>query len=75
MLVAAAFALYPNVLPASTGQQYSLTISNAATGSHGMAVGFVWWTLGIILALGYFVVAYRMFRGNVNLGETGEHEY
>jgi cytochrome d ubiquinol oxidase subunit II len=75
MLVGAAFALYPNVLPASTGQQYSLTIYNAATGAHGMAIGFIWWTLGIILAIGYFVLAYRMFRGKVDLGEAGEHGY
>src|SRR5215472_19098739 len=75
MLVGAAFALYPNVLPASTGQQYSLTIYNAATGSHGMAVGFVWWTLAMILAFGYLVFIYRTFRGKVNLGEAGEHEY
>jgi cytochrome d ubiquinol oxidase subunit II len=73
MLAGAAFALYPNVLPASTGQQYSLTIYNAATGAHGMAVGFVWWTLGMILAVGYFVFIYRMLRGKVNLreGESG----
>ena len=75
MLVGAAFALYPNVLPASTGQQYSLTIYNAATGAHLMAIGFVWWTLGMILALGYFVLIYRMFRGRVNLGESGAREY
>jgi len=75
MLVGAVFALYPNVLPASTGAQYSLTIYNAAAGSHGLGVGFVWWTLGMILAAGYFVFIYRMFRGKVKLGEGGEHGY
>jgi cytochrome d ubiquinol oxidase subunit II len=75
MLVGAAFALYPNVLPASTGQQYSLTIYSAATGAHGMAIGYIWWTLGIILAIGYFVLAYRLFRGKVDPGEAGEHGY
>ncbi len=74
MLVGAAFALYPNVLPASTGQQYSLTIFNTAAGSHGLAVGFVWWILGMILAVGYFVFIYRMFRGKVKL-EGDEHGY
>jgi len=75
MLVGAVFALYPNVLPASTGAQYSLTIYNTAAGSHGLGVGFVWWTLGMILAAGYFVFIYRMFRGKVKLGEGGEHGY
>jgi cytochrome d ubiquinol oxidase subunit II len=75
MLVGAAFAIYPNVLPASTGPQYSLTIYNAATGAYGLGIGVVWWTLGIILALGYLIFSYRMFRGKVNLGEAGQHEY
>jgi cytochrome d ubiquinol oxidase subunit II len=74
MLVGAAFALYPNVLPASTDQQYSLTIYNAATGAHGMAIGFVWWTRAIILVLGYFLFIYRMFPGKVDLGGSA-HGY
>jgi cytochrome d ubiquinol oxidase subunit II len=75
MLVGAAFALYPNVLPASTDANYSLTIYNTATGSHGMSVGFVWWSLAMIIAIGYFVFIYRMFRGKVKLEEGGGHGY
>jgi len=75
MLVGAVFALYPNVLPASTGSQYNLTIYNSATGAHGMSVGFVWWTLGMILAAVYFVFVYRMFRGKVRLEEGSDHGY
>ncbi len=75
MLVGAAFALYPNVLPASTGSNLSLTIYNTATGEHGMMVGFVWWTIGMVLALGYFFFVYRMFRGKVRLEEGNEHGY
>jgi cytochrome bd ubiquinol oxidase subunit II len=75
MLVGAAFGLYPNVLPASTDPNYSLTIYNTATGSHGMGVGFVWWTLAMIIAIGYFVFIYRMFRGKVKLEEGGGHGY
>ena len=73
MLVGAAFALYPNVLPASTDASYSLTIYNTAAGEHGLVVGFVWWMIGMILVLGYFVFVYRMFRGKVNLEDGGEH--
>ena len=39
-----------------------------------MAVGFVWWSIGMVIALGYFVFLYRMFRGKVNLAE-GQHGY
>jgi cytochrome d ubiquinol oxidase subunit II len=66
MLGGAAFALYPVVLPASTDPAYSLTIYNAKTGDYGLRVGIIWWTLGMILALGYFAYLYRSFRGKVS---------
>ncbi|MGC2195721.1 MAG: cytochrome d ubiquinol oxidase subunit II [Terriglobales bacterium] len=71
MLVGAVFALYPVVLPASTDPAYDLTIYNSAAGHHGLSVGLVWWTLGMILAVGYFVFVYRMFRGKVQLEGGG----
>jgi cytochrome d ubiquinol oxidase subunit II len=71
MFVGAAFALYPVVLPASTNPAYSLTIYNSAAGHHGLTVGLVWWSIGLVLALGYFVFIFRMFRGKVRLEEGG----
>lgn len=69
MLVGAAVALYPMVLPASTNPAYSLTIYNTAAGHHGLTVGLAWWTLGLVLALVYFVFIYRMFKGKVRIEE------
>jgi len=71
MLVGAAFALYPVVLPASTDPALNLTIYNTKAGEHGLAVGLTWWILGIILALGYFFFLFRMFRGKVRLEDGG----
>ncbi len=71
MLVGAAFALYPVVLPASTDPALSLTIYNTAAGHHGLSVGLVWWIVGMILALGYFFFVYRMFRGKVRMEGEG----
>jgi cytochrome d ubiquinol oxidase subunit II len=71
MLVGAAFALYPVVLPASTDPAYNLTIYNTAAGHHGLTVGFTWWALGAVLAVAYFVFLFRMFRGKVQLGGEG----
>lgn len=72
MLVGAAFALYPNVLPASTDAAYSLTIYNTAAAHYGLTIGIVWWIVGMILALGYFFFVYRMFRGKVKVEVEGE---
>ncbi|MFZ0804530.1 MAG: cytochrome d ubiquinol oxidase subunit II [Candidatus Sulfotelmatobacter sp.] len=71
MLVGAAFALYPVVLPASTDPARNLTIYNTAAGPHGLAVGLIWWTLGAIIALGYFFFVYRIFKGKVRLEGEG----
>ncbi len=71
MLVGAVFALYPLVLPASTDPAYSLTIYNSAAGHHGLVVGLTWWLLGAVIAVGYFVFIYRMFRGKVQLEGGG----
>ena len=71
MLVGAAFALYPVVLPASTDPALNLTIYNTKAGDHGLAVGLTWWTVGMILALGYFFFLFRMFKGKVRLEGEG----
>ena len=71
MLVGAAFALYPIVLPASTDPALNLTIYNTAAGHHGLTVGITWWILGMILALGYFTLLFRMFKGKVRLEGEG----
>jgi len=71
MLGGAAFALYPNLLPASTNPAYSLTVHNARTGAYSLGVGLIWWGIGTVLAIGYFTFLYRSFRGKVSLEEGG----
>ncbi len=70
MLASSAFALYPNVLPA-TDSVNSLTLSNAAAPQYGLAVGLAWWTIGMVLAVIYFVLIYRLFWGKVRLADEG----
>jgi cytochrome d ubiquinol oxidase subunit II len=71
MLVGAAFALYPVVLPSSSDPARNLTIYNTAAAHHGLTVGITWWILGMILASGYFVFLFRMFKGKVRLDGEG----
>lgn len=71
MLVGAAFALYPVVLPASTDPARNLTIYNTAAGEHGLTVGVTWWVIGMILALAYFTLLFRMFKGKVQVEGEG----
>ena len=72
MLGATAFGLYPNVLPASTGPAYSLTVYNTMAGEHGLQVGLMWWIIGIILTIGYFSYLFYSFRGKIRVTEETE---
>lgn len=64
MLVGAAVALFPNVLPAINPAN-SLTIYNSAAGAYGLGVGIIWWSIGIVIAIGYFTFLFRTFKGKV----------
>jgi cytochrome bd ubiquinol oxidase subunit II len=70
MLAGAAFATYPNLLPASTNSAYSLTIYNARTGDYSLRVGLIWWVAGMMLAVAYFVFLYTAFRGKVTIRQA-----
>ena len=74
MLVGAAIGLYPRLLPATTGAANDITVENALSGPHTLHVGLIWWSFGMLLAVGYFIFVYRMFRGKVSLDGGGyEH--
>ncbi|MGA8529842.1 MAG: cytochrome d ubiquinol oxidase subunit II, partial [Acidobacteriaceae bacterium] len=65
MLVGAAAGLYPTLLPSSTDPVRDITIAKALAGPHSLHVGLVWWSFGLALAIVYFTVSYRLFRGKV----------
>jgi cytochrome d ubiquinol oxidase subunit II len=71
MMVGAAAAVYPNLLVSSTDPALNITIYNAHSGEHALAVGLIWWTFGMAVAVGYFVFVYRMFRGKITGSSQG----
>ena len=71
MLVGTAVSLYPRLLPSSSDLGYDLTVQNSISGPYALRVGLVWWAVGMVLAIVYFVVIYRMFRGKVTLDGGG----
>jgi cytochrome d ubiquinol oxidase subunit II len=73
MLVGAVFALYPYVLPSSGDPSLALTVDNASAAPHGLSIGIVWWSIGMAMALGYFVFTYRMFHGKVSAEGDGHY--
>lgn len=71
MMVGAAAALYPRLLPSSSDPNRDINVQNALSGPHTLSVGLYWWALGMVMAGIYFVVVYRMFRGKVSLHGGG----
>lgn len=63
MVVGAAVALYPTLLPASGDPGNSLTIYDAAAPAASLRFALYWWLPGIALAIAYFIFVYRMFAG------------
>jgi cytochrome d ubiquinol oxidase subunit II len=68
MLAGACWGVYPSLLPATTGIERDITLTGALSGPHTLSVGLVWWTIGMILAAGYFVFVYSRFKGKVDVG-------
>jgi cytochrome d ubiquinol oxidase subunit II len=73
MLVGAAFALYPVLLPSSDDPARSLTVTAAATGGHAMRVALIWWPVAFLLVAATFTHLYRTFRGKIAAGDTDGH--
>lgn len=65
MLTSVTFALYPNVLPATTGLNYNLTVANAKAADYGLKIGLIWWLIGMSLAVSYTVFTYAKFAGKI----------
>lgn len=63
MLIGAGAALYPHLLPSSVAPGNGITVSEALTGSYAQHIGLIWWSIGMLLAAGYFITMYWMFRG------------
>ena len=63
LVIGAAVALYPTVLPASGDPANNLTIYDVSAGPASQRLAVYWWLPGIAIAIAYFVFIYRMFRG------------
>lgn len=74
MFLGAAFGLFPVLLPSVGSKGRDITVDRALSDQHTLRVGLVWWSLGVGLAIMYFVIVYRMFRGKISVDDANfEH--
>jgi cytochrome d ubiquinol oxidase subunit II len=71
MVLGAAVALYPTVLPSSGNRAYDLTIFDAASGPETLRLALYWWIPGVAIAITYIVFVYRLFKGKATAGGYG----
>jgi len=70
-----AAGLYPTLLRSTIDPRWALGVDNAASGRQSLVSGLFWWIPAIVLAIGYFVVVFRMFRGKCRPEATATRGY
>jgi cytochrome d ubiquinol oxidase subunit II len=65
LLAGAAAGLFPVMLHSTLGSEHSITAYGGAAPVHGLAMALVWWPLAFVLAVTYFIVITRNYRGKV----------
>jgi cytochrome d ubiquinol oxidase subunit II len=72
LLASIAYGLFPNLLTATTGTGYSLTVNNAAAAPQALRIAVLWFAVAVALVIAYTVYSYLAFRGKVTLSSTDE---
>jgi cytochrome d ubiquinol oxidase subunit II len=72
ILAASAASVWPVMLRSTLSPAFSLTAENASVGAASLKSGFAWWILAFPIALGYFAMLFRLFRGKAQAAAEGE---
>jgi cytochrome d ubiquinol oxidase subunit II len=68
-LAATAACVFPALLRSAGDPSRSLTTLNAASSPHALATALWWWPVGATLAIGYFVLLFRLHRGKAQAAD------
>ena len=66
LLAGAAVSVFPVMLHSTLAPEHSMTAYNGAAPAHGLVMALIWWPLAFVLALTYFTVVMRNYRGKVS---------
>ena len=75
LLAGAAASVFPVMLHSTLAPEHSMTAYNGAAPAHGLAVALFWWPVAVVLALTYFTVIMRNYRGKVRPVEDTQGFY
>jgi cytochrome d ubiquinol oxidase subunit II len=72
LLAATAASVFPVILGSITDPGLSLTAFNSSSSELGLRTGLTWWVFAFPLAVGYFLLLFRIHRGKVRAPAEGE---
>jgi len=72
LMIATAACSFPALLRSSGDPALAITAHTAANDRHGLATALSWWLVGMPLAIGYFVLMFRLHRGKAPVAGEGE---
>ncbi len=75
LLGGVAAGVFPVMLHSTLAPEHSMTAHNAAAPAYGLSVALLWWPAAFVLALIYFAVVMRDFRGKVKPPAHGAQDY
>jgi cytochrome d ubiquinol oxidase subunit II len=75
LLAGAAVGAFPVFLRSTLAPEYSLTAYNGSTTANGLAIALVWWPVALALALTYFALIMRSYKGKVRAARDTQGFY
>jgi cytochrome d ubiquinol oxidase subunit II len=72
MLLTTAFSMYPVMLRAIPDASRSLTALDGSNDVAGLRTALGWWAIGFPIAVGYFIVLFRIHRGKAAVPKARE---
>jgi cytochrome d ubiquinol oxidase subunit II len=72
VLAATAASVYPVWLKSTVDPAFSLTATGSAAGATSLRAGLLWWPVGLLLAILYTGILFRLHRGKARAAAEGE---
>ena len=72
LLAGAAVSVFPVMLHSTLAPEHSMTAYDGAAPAHGLALALIWWPVAFLLAVTYFIVVMREYRGKVRPMEDAQ---
>ena len=75
LLITGGAAIFPVMLHSTLAPENSLTAYSAAAGRRSLVLASIWWPMGLVLAIAYFVFISRRYAGKVSVKRDNQGFY